>query len=224
MENLVLPNCENICIPWMLAEKDDWAPQNVAPFIWTNPEIRNETSTLIDTNHQSYGGVETRLEASASNSSNGPEHKQQKPKSAASSQEPTSKSSDSLALPSISSGSLSPESSRSSEELAMPLLENDKPQETRDLKEFRTPLSQNDKQLETSEHKMENNSELQSLHRGMVMEKQNHTIEQEDGMQKKMGRRERMLDLRRKMGEKLEEKRRHIEEKSRHIVEKMRGP
>ncbi|KAJ1403981.1 Synaptotagmin-like mitochondrial-lipid-binding domain [Sesbania bispinosa] len=222
-ETLVLPNCESICIPWMLAEKDDWVPRNVAPFIWINQEFGNETSTSIDTNNQPYGRKQAGLEASTSTSSNGPEHKQQKPKSGKSSGEPTSKSSDSLALPLSSSGSPTLESSRSLEELTKPLLENDKPQETGDLKESRTPSLQDDKQLITSEQEMENNSEFQSLSRSVMMEKQNHPIEQENGLPKKMGKRERMLDLGKKMGEKLEEKRRHIEEKSRNIVEKMRG-
>lgn len=34
----MLPNCETICIPWMLAEKDDWVPRKVAPFMWINNE------------------------------------------------------------------------------------------------------------------------------------------------------------------------------------------
>ncbi|KAK7269012.1 hypothetical protein RIF29_21727 [Crotalaria pallida] len=201
-ETLVLPNCESICLPWMLAEKDDWVPWNVAPFIWTNQESRNETSTSINTSNQ--------VEASASSSSNGPKPEKQKPKSAESSQEPARKSSS-------SSGSQTLESSSSLEELAMPLLDNNRQEETRDLIECRIPSLQNDKGHETSElNKMEDNSEFQ---------KQNRSSEQEEGgTQKKMGRRERMLDLRKKVGEKLEEKRRHIEEKSRHIVEKMRGP
>ncbi|CAL9756202.1 unnamed protein product [Musa acuminata subsp. burmannicoides] len=37
-DSLVLPNCETICIPWMLAEKDDWVPRKVAPFMWINNE------------------------------------------------------------------------------------------------------------------------------------------------------------------------------------------
>lgn len=208
----------------MLAEKDDWVPPSVAPFIWINQESRNDTFTIIDTNNQSSTGAKTRQEASVSTSSNGPEHMKQKLKSSESSQDPTSKSSDSLALPSNSSGSVTLERSRSLEGLTMPLLENDKSQETRDLKEVRTSLLENDKQLGTNEHKMETNSDLQSQHGSMVMEKQSQTFEQEDGLPKKMGRKERMLDLRKKMSEKLEEKRRHIEEKSRIIVEKMRGP
>ncbi|KAJ1417504.1 hypothetical protein SESBI_16560 [Sesbania bispinosa] len=204
----------------MIVEKDDWV---VAPFIWINQEFGNETSTSVDTNNQPYGRKQAGLEASTSTSSNGPEHKQQKPKSGESSGEPTSKSSDSLALPLSSFGSPTLESSRSLEELTKPLLENDKPQETGDLKESRTPSLQDDKQLITSEQGMENNSEFQSLSRSVMMEKQNHLIEQENGLPKKMGKRERMLDLGKKMGEKLEEKRRHIEKKSRNIVEKMRG-
>jgi hypothetical protein len=39
---------------------------------------------------------------------------------------------------------------------------------------------------------------------------------------RKSGRRSRMMDLGKKMGDKLEEKRRQVEEKGRHIVEKMR--
>ncbi|KAJ1418277.1 hypothetical protein SESBI_16023 [Sesbania bispinosa] len=153
----------------MLAEKDDWVPRNVAPFIWIKQEFGNETSTSIDTNNQPYGRKQVGLEASTSTS----------------------------------------KSSRSLEELTKPLLENDKPQETGDLKESRTPSLQDDKQLITSEQEMENNSEFQSLSRSVTMEKQNHPIEQENGLPKKMGKRERMLDLGKKMGEKLEEKRRH---------------
>lgn len=205
----------------MLAEKDDWVPPNVAPFIWINQEFRNEISTSVDTNNQSSGGEKATSEASANTSSNVPTNKPKNPKSIESCQEPTSKSSDSLALPSFS-GSLTLERSSSLEELTMPLLENEKSQETRDFKE---PSLQNVNQLETSENKVENNSEFPSLHRSLVvMEKQNHIFEQEDELPKKMGRKERMFDLGKKMGEKLEEKRRHLEEKSRHIVEKMRGP
>ncbi|KAE9589698.1 putative PH domain, MMM1 domain-containing protein [Lupinus albus] len=210
-ETLVLPNCESICIPWMLAEKDDWVPWNVAPFAWINQESGNKTSTSIDTNNQPSGGVE----GSASTSSNGPEKEQKKAKSAETSEEPDRKSSDSLPLPSSSSGSLTLESSNCLEELATPLLDNDRPQETIDLIESTAPSLQSDKGHETTEQKVEDNLEFQ---------KQNHSPKQEDEMPRKMGRKERMLDLRKKMGEKLEEKRRHIEEKSRHIVEKMRGP
>ncbi|KAK7278329.1 hypothetical protein RJT34_23357 [Clitoria ternatea] len=225
-ENLVLPDCGSVCIPWMLAEKDDWVPRNVAPFIWIKQkqDFGNETSTPLDINNQPSSGVKDGLEASASTSSNDPKYKQEEPKCAESSQEPTSKSSDSITPPLSSSSTQTLESSRNLEELTMPVLENDKPQETTDLEEFRTSSIQGDKQLETNEPNMENILELQSHQGNEVMEKRSRSIEQEDALPKKMGRRERMLDLGKKMSEKLEEKRRHIEEKSRHIVEKMRGP
>lgn len=53
-EVLVLPNCENVCIPWMLAEKDNWVPCKVAPFIWRahHQEVADppsvSTSSTID--------------------------------------------------------------------------------------------------------------------------------------------------------------------------------
>ncbi|XP_028783191.1 testis-expressed protein 2 [Neltuma alba] len=47
-ETLVLPNSESVCVSWMLAEKDDWVPQEVAPFKWVNQESRKETSTSSD--------------------------------------------------------------------------------------------------------------------------------------------------------------------------------
>ncbi|TKY44975.1 Testis-expressed sequence 2 protein [Spatholobus suberectus] len=219
-ETLVLPNCESICIPWMLAEKDDWVPRNVAPFIWIHQESGDETSTSTDTNNQPSGG----LKASARTLSDGPELKQHKPpKSTKSSQEPARKS-DSLALTPSSSSSITLRSSKSLEELTTPLLENDKPQETRDLQELRTTSLQNDNTHEASEEKMGDISVSESPPRNVVMDKQYSSIEQDDSRPRKIGRREKMLDLKKKMSEKFEEKKRHIEEKSRHIVEKMRGP
>ncbi|KAJ1383004.1 Synaptotagmin-like mitochondrial-lipid-binding domain [Sesbania bispinosa] len=218
-DTLVLPNSESISIPWMLAEKDDWVPRSVAPFIWINQESGNETSTSSDTNNQPSVGVK----ASARTSCDGPELKQQKLKSSESSQEPPRKS-DSVALPSSSSSSITLRSSKSLDELTKPLLENDKPQETRDLKELRSPSLQIDNTNEISGEKVEDISVCESPSRGMVMDKSISLIEQDDSRPKKIGRRERMLDLRKKMSEKFEEKKRHIEEKGRHIVEKMRGP
>ena len=45
-ETMVLPNCESACIPWMLAEKDDWVPRKVAPFIWLNREAVADNSNV----------------------------------------------------------------------------------------------------------------------------------------------------------------------------------
>ncbi|KAI4347396.1 hypothetical protein L6164_008211 [Bauhinia variegata] len=218
-ESIVLPNCESICIPMMLAEKDDWVPRNVAPFIWVNQtqESGNKTPALIDAPNLPHG--EVKLEAGETTSSDDPMHKQQKMKSSKSSQELARNPSDSTAVPSSSNSTL--KSSRSSEELRTPLLQNDKPQETRDIEEQRAFPLQVDRSQETSGDISE--SQLVSVNRDLS-EKQNNSSEQEEPMPKKMGRREKMLDFRKKMGEKFEEKRRHIEEKGRHIVEKMRGP
>ncbi|KAH1233945.1 Testis-expressed protein 2 [Glycine max] len=202
-ETLVLPNCESICIPWMLAEKDDWVPRSVAPFIWIHPESGNEISTSVDTNNQPCGG----LKASARTlSGDGPELKQHKPpKCTKSSQEPARKS-DSVALPPISSSSVTLRSSKSSEELTRPLLENDKPQETRDLQELRTTSLQNDNTNEASEEKMGDISVSESPPRNVVMDKQYSSIEQDDSRPRKIGKRERILDLKKRMSEKLEER------------------
>ncbi|KAK4793898.1 hypothetical protein SAY86_011892, partial [Trapa natans] len=38
-ETMVMPNCENVWIPFMVAEKDDWVPRKAAPFIWLNQDL-----------------------------------------------------------------------------------------------------------------------------------------------------------------------------------------
>ncbi|WOL16885.1 hypothetical protein Cni_G25673 [Canna indica] len=37
-KSLVFPNCEYICTPWMLDDKDDWIPVAKAPFQWISQE------------------------------------------------------------------------------------------------------------------------------------------------------------------------------------------
>lgn len=46
-DNLVIPNCESICMPLMIAEKDDWVPCKVAPFLW----IKNENADVPTGRH-----------------------------------------------------------------------------------------------------------------------------------------------------------------------------
>ena len=203
----------------MLAEKEDWVPWNVAPFIWINQEFGPETSISIDTNNQPFVGVK----ASARTSLDGLELGQQNQYSAESNEEPARKS-DSLALPSSSSSSMIIRNSKSLEHLTTPLLENDIQQETRDLKELRTSSLQNRNTLEASEEKVEDIPVYQSPAISVVMDKQISPVEQDDSRPKKIGKKEKMLDLRKRMSEKFEEKKRHIGEKGRHIVEKMRGP
>ncbi|KAL9324291.1 hypothetical protein ACSQ67_009148 [Phaseolus vulgaris] len=220
-DTLVLPNCESICISWMLAEKDDWVPKSVAPFIWIRHESGNETSTSVDTNNQPSGGLKANSKALIDS----PDFKPHKPpKCTKSSQEPARKS-DSVAFPPISSCALALRSSKSSEELTRPFLENAKSQETRDLQEPGTTLSHNDNTHEGNELvKIGDISVSESPPRNKVLDKQDSSIEQDDSRPRKIGRKERMLDLKKRMSEKFEEKKRNFEEKGRNIVEKMRGP
>jgi hypothetical protein len=149
-DTLVLPNSESIGIRWMLAEKDDWVPRNVAPFIWIHQESGNETSNPIDANSLTSGG--SKVSASARTSSDGPELKQHKSKNSESRQDPARKS-DSLTLSSISSFSASLRNSKSLEELSKPLLESGQQQETSDSKDNSMPSIESDH--EASEEKME---------------------------------------------------------------------
>ncbi|GMY12754.1 hypothetical protein FCV25MIE_07993 [Fagus crenata] len=166
-ESLVLPNSESVCIPWMIAEKEDWVPRKVAPFLWLNQEMVNGPSTVREATTSQPSEGKNKTEASRGTSSD-PESKHQKPNN--------------------------PKSTR-----------NDEPQESCTQEE------------ETPEYQPLSSSVI-------VYEKQDSTTDEDDLKPKRMGRKARMFDLGKKVGEKLEEKRRHIEEKGRHIVEKMRGP
>ncbi|XP_010239258.1 testis-expressed protein 2 [Brachypodium distachyon] len=48
-QSLVLPNCESIPMSWMVSEKDDWVPRKVAPFIWLNREPPEAVKQNADT-------------------------------------------------------------------------------------------------------------------------------------------------------------------------------
>lgn len=89
--------------------------------------------------------------------------------------------------------------------------------------DLKTPLLRNEGARDLIIQRKEENPEHLSPSRYVSLKEERNSIEDDDGKSKKTGRRAKMLDLGKKMGEKLEEKRRHLEEKSRHIVEKMRG-
>ncbi|KAL5982970.1 hypothetical protein ACLOJK_017050 [Asimina triloba] len=169
-ESIVLPNCENICIPWMISEKEDWIPWKDAPFIWA----RQETSETIVCDPPSS------LTEPISQSTS---------------------SSESVTTRLISSGQ--PINGKSMEELRTPLLQGSDTQES-------GGMSASDSQHCTSRSTAAARGEEQSFIN-------------DDSKPKRAWRRAKMMDLGKKMGEKLEEKRRHIEEKGRNIVEKMRG-
>ena len=203
-DTLVLPNCESVCIPWMLAEKDDWVQRNVAPFIWINQEAVTDANTMRDVPSSQPVEVKTKNESSRGTTKDHPESKYENPKSGEYVTKPVSEPSD--ALSSLNFDDLSTLRSRSLQESQTALLRNDEPQETCQSSRWESLDCQS---LSGSE---------------VTAEEQNHTIEESDTRPKRMGRKARMLDLGKKMGEKLEEKRRNIEEKGRNIVERMRGP
>ncbi|XLR24891.1 hypothetical protein HN51_071408 [Arachis hypogaea] len=149
----------------MLAEKENWVPRTVAPYMWVKQECGHDTSASND------------------------------------------KTSARILVDVLKS------SSQSFDQLSTPFLEAYIMQETEDLKELPASSIENENRDETWEEKTEGITvyQPQTLY-SLLMDKQVSPSEQ-----KKIGKREKMFDLRKRMSEKLEEKRRHF-------VEKMRGP
>ncbi|GMQ11680.1 hypothetical protein CsSME_00054209 [Camellia sinensis var. sinensis] len=207
-EALVLPNCESICIPWMLAEKDDWVPRNVAPFLWVKQEaVVDHPPVAVAVAREipsSQPAEATPIpDATRETTSDIPKVKHDKRENVDCFQPSVSESS--VARASLSDpANQSTWSIKSQQELSVPLL--NELQSTCVGSEEENPGYQ---------------SPSQSLTREQIQ-----AMEGDDArMLKRSGtRRAKMLGLGKKMGEKLEEKRRHIEEKGRHIVERMRGP
>lgn len=199
-ETLVLPNCESVCIPWMLAEKDDWVPRKVSPFLWLNQDSGNDSATASDvlSNRPCEEKSKTEANRVPSNDHTQSNHQNLKHSDCV---QPVGESLDITPLPSSSTNP-----------------------SHKVLQELRTPLLENDESHGTEKHKDEEIPDSQPPSRSLIFaDKRNYSIEEDDTRPKSMGRRARMLDLKKKMGEKLEEKRRHIEEKGKQIVEKMRG-
>ncbi|KAL2553377.1 putative integral membrane protein conserved region [Forsythia ovata] len=184
-ETLVLPNCESVCIPCMSAEKDDWVPMKVAPFMWHNQDNAGSSTPKQEAPSFQPGD--------------------EKSKSVGHATESTSQSLD----PShVGSSTLNDHSFQ--EKLRAPLLDKDTSQ---------------DIGPRTSEEKQ--NIHLLPSQSLILAEGQNDTSEEDDTSRPRrlgrLGTKERMLGLGKKMGEKLEVRRRHIEEKGRSFVDRMRG-
>lgn len=180
-ETLVLPNCENICIPWMLAEKNDWVPRNVAPFIWINPEAMDMTG--LDSTAPRTTDPKPRSQSNSDSITN----------------ENVGKFKDAI------------------EQISKPLDTTTNSNDKSITDELREPLLRVDdgESPKTSSSSNEN----------MLLEQLNVVVVHSDDdvkPKKVSGRRAKMMDFSKKMGEKLEEKRRQLEEKSRLVVEKMR--
>ncbi|KAM0040110.1 putative synaptotagmin-like mitochondrial-lipid-binding domain-containing protein [Helianthus debilis subsp. tardiflorus] len=201
-ETTVLPNSESVTIPFMIAEKNDWIPQKAAPFIWTNPELTTEPATerpVVHEVHRSQSSIET--------------HPQEAQDVNTSSRSSTETTHDKTTF------------SQSDDE--KPPANDDEKSAATDEK---TPLLESDKQPPPQDVAVEENQLVTlpdwrrpspSAPQVVVVEENNEAAE---GELRRMGTRAKMLGLRKKMGEKLDEKRRNLEEKGRHIVEKMRGP
>lgn len=189
-ETLVHPNSESVGIPWMSAEKDDWVPRNVAPFMWyknnqdssSNPtKVEVPPAHNVESKNENFTRSEVKYEKS-----NSVGHE----------------TSDSLAPAASSSMNESTLSSRSLQEPRTQSLEDD-----------RIHLSP----TRSSEHKLDRIQEYPSR---VLTDEQ----DDDDTRPRKIGARERMRGLGKKVGEKLEVKRRHFEEKGRSFVERMKGP
>ncbi|KAI3907867.1 hypothetical protein MKW92_049405 [Papaver armeniacum] len=213
---LVLPNCEGVCVPWMLAEKDDWIPRKDAPFIWVKQEVVSDPAALELSSCQpkesetivEEGRKSSDKQASRSNYLEEKDYENAKSLHQRNGQSEELSSSSKPSLSASSSTNQSTSSNRSLQDLKAPLLIKDE--------------SHNQTySYSRSESQEENQSPLSE---SMIRERQFGSFN-EDPNPKKMGsRRARMMDLRNKVSEKFEEKKRHIEEKGRNIVEKMRGP
>ncbi|XP_039004433.1 uncharacterized protein LOC120131520 [Hibiscus syriacus] len=97
---------------------------------------------------------------------------------------------------------------------------------SRSLQDLRTPLLVTDEPHEMHQQNREEISDSVSVSSRSLTEseRQSDVGDDYDSGPKKTGRRARLINLTKKMGEKFEEKKRHIEERGRHFVEKMRGP
>ncbi|XP_042016823.1 testis-expressed protein 2-like [Salvia splendens] len=198
-ETLVLPNSESIILPWMLAEKDDWVPRKAAPFMWYK---NNHDSVGMNSRREAPSfqpGELAHNAASSHGNSSRSEVDYEVSKNPGSIPEGTGES----VGPCVSSSSSTGESmsnSSSSQDLRAPLLKDEKMHES-------TTRSIEPRQ-DTCVHSPS----------------RFFTTGDDDMNPKKMGTKERMRGLGKKVGEKLEVKRRNFEERGRSFVERMRGP
>ncbi|CAN7087808.1 unnamed protein product [Brassica oleracea var. botrytis] len=115
-EVMVLPNCESVTIPGMIAEKDDWVQRSVAPFMWLNQDSSSD--------HDSFEAAEGK--AKGEKPTNGEQTKKTTnvPQKARVEEEPEA------AQPPANLTAHIVESDRSLEELKTPLLESNEKLET----------------------------------------------------------------------------------------------
>lgn len=204
-EALVLPNSECVILPWMLAEKDDWIPRKAAPFMWyknnqdsTSKHSKREGPSFLPGelvhNAESSQGNSTRSEVDYEISTNVGP------------------------IPQVTGESVGPCASSSSSM-------DDSVSNNSSFHELRAPLLKDEKMQESISSSIEPSPTTRMGSPSRFFTKESiHKTEDDDTMLRRLGTRERMRGLGKKMGEKLEVKRRHFEEKGRSFVERMRGP
>ncbi|KAM3319340.1 testis-expressed protein 2-like isoform X3 [Capsicum chacoense] len=213
-ESVVLPNCENACIPWMIAEKDDWVPLKDAPYV----RINNKSA-----------GNAKKQEADRKSTSNIAESEYERLKRgewASKSLDPRSLFSVPKAQPCFNTRSLT-----TSPEIAH--LKSKKhhgetlQRKTSDPQVYlHSSLLNHNEQIERhhmSTENMQSNSPSPSPSRSPSILQEQNSFTEDDMRSKRTSTRARMHGLRKRMGEKLEEKKRHIEEKGRHLVGRIRS-
>ncbi|KAL0441234.1 UNVERIFIED_CONTAM: hypothetical protein Sradi_0062300 [Sesamum radiatum] len=203
-ETLVLPNSESVGISWMLAEKDDWVPRNVAPFMWYKHNQDSASSTIKQEGSCFQPGDATHVVEP--NHGNPPrlEIDPEKLKNVGSVPQVTCESLDRCSSSPSSMGESTLNDS-SSQELRAPSIK--------------------DKMLDFGSRSIEEKADIRLQSPSRVFgDGQIQNVEDDDTRTKRIGTRERMRGLGKKMGEKLEVKRRHFEEKGRSFVERIRGP
>lgn len=183
----------------MLAEKDDWVPRKAAPFMWYK---NNQDSVGMNSRREAPSfqpGELAHNAASSHGNTSRSEVDYEVSKNASSIPEGTGESVGPRESSSSSMGETMSNSS-SSQDLRAPLLKDEKMHEstTRSIE----PIQ---------------DTRVHSPSRFF-------TTGDDDMNPKKMGTKERMRGLGKKVGEKLEVKRRHFEERGRSFVERMRGP
>lgn len=194
----------------MLGEKDDWVPRKDAPFIWLNhetTEIRSHVTAMASTHP----------EAGLKNDASSKRPMPSLPISSAGSEESLK------AVASVDEAKQEPmaEASLHSQSSAGPASEYVHSNENDELKR---PLLVTEKLQEDASESRVGSPMHTSLGAVIPVGEQPPASASSIGedMKRKSGRRARMMDFGKRMGDKLEEKRRTIEEKGRHIVEKMR--
>lgn len=205
---MVFPNFESIYIPWMIAEKDDWLPRQVAPFIWVKEAVGSSSTAHELSSTQTTEAPRT-SDASRRTHSKTESNEDKVPKVECA-QQPTKECSP----PSLGATEQLIPNGNSLEDLKTPLLGND---------EAAGPSQRNkEERMDSREYTPETLTPTRS--RTMTLaDEENRAMPGDDEKPKRLGStRAKMLGLGKRMGEKLEERRRHIEEKGRNIVERMR--